>query len=57
MKTKLFFQKSKCSVVDYVNAAQDDLEIEEIDQLLSILSHKKDELKYVRACVCYVEPS
>lgn len=41
--------KSKASAIEYINATQDELEIEEIDQLLTILSQKKDELKYVSA--------
>jgi len=39
-------QISKTSVIEYISATKDELVMEDVDQLLQILSHKKEELKY-----------
>ena len=35
------------SIIDYINSAQDELNIDEVNQLISILAQRKEELKFV----------
>ena len=40
--------KNTSTIIDFINSAQEDLNIEDVNQLIDILAHRKEELKTVR---------
>ncbi len=52
-KCKLTQSKSN-NIVDYIHSTQDDLNIEDVNELLSILTHKREQLKYVNIEILFL---
>ena len=42
-----FNTKNTSSIIDFINSAQEDLNIEDVNQLIDILAQRKEELKTV----------
>ena len=39
------------NIIDFIKSAQEELDIEDVNQLLTILSQRREELKYVNIFV------
>ena len=42
-----FNNQATSAIIEYINSANDELNIEEVNQIITILSQKKEELKSV----------
>ena len=42
------YQKTTSTIIEYINSAQEELNVEDFNQLIDILAQRKEEKKYVR---------
>ena len=48
------YQRTTSTIIEYIYAAQEELNVEDFNQLIDILAQRKEEKKYVRSLSLYI---